>query len=183
MLRSTAPAPPRVDHAAATAFSPTLLDVFVSHRSQLRRVARDILGSPESADDVIQDACVKALAAIGDGVTDPVAYAFRMVRNMAFDGCRRAAFESRLFDTEDAAAAVEAPSGSPERVAIDRQQLRLVLRALAALPERTRRVVELCRLDGHSQREIADRLQVSPTMVHLLLRDAIERCRAALGAA
>jgi RNA polymerase sigma factor (sigma-70 family) len=161
--------------------SPSLLDVFVTHRASLRRVAQGILGSPDHADDLLQDACLKLVAADADGVLDPLAYAFRMVRNMAFDACRRATLESRLFDDEDAGAAVEAPGGSPERVAIDRQQLQLVMRVLAELPERTRRVVEWCRLDGRSQREIAERLQLSPTMVHFLLRDATERCRAAVG--
>ena len=159
---------------------PSLLDVFVTHRTPLRRVAQGILGNRENADDLLQDACLKLVTADTGGVLDPLAYAFRMVRNMAFDACRRAALETRLFDDEDAGAAVEAPGDSPERVAIDRQQLKLVMRVLAELPDRTRRIVEWCRLDGHTQREIAERLELSPTMVHFLLRDATERCRAAV---
>lgn len=160
----------------------SLLDVFVTHRTALRRVAQGVLGTPEQADDLLQDACLKLVASPAEGVLDPVAYAFRMVRNMALDVRRRAALESRLFDDEAAGAGAEASGDSPERVAIDRQQLRLVMRVLAGLPERTRRVVEWCRLDGQPQREIAERLALSPSMIHLLLRDATERCRAVLGA-
>jgi RNA polymerase sigma factor (sigma-70 family) len=160
-----------------------LLDVFVHHRTSLRRVALGILGNPARADDLVQDACLKAVAAHADGVTDPVRYAFRMVRNMAFDACRRTVREARLFDDEAAGATVAAHGGSPERVAIERQQLQLVAAVLGRLPERTRRVVEWCRLEGRSQREIAARLDVSPAMVNLLLRDAVERCRAALARA
>jgi RNA polymerase sigma factor (sigma-70 family) len=160
-----------------------LLDVFVHHRTSLRRVALGILGNPEGADDLLQDACLKAVATNADGVADPVRYAFRMVRNMAFDACRRAMLESRLFDDAEAGESVAAPGGSPERVAIERQQLKLVLAVLGRLPERTRRVVEWCRLEGRSQREIAAHLEVSPAMVNLLLRDALERCRAALARA
>ena len=61
-----------------------------------------------------------------------------------------------------------------------RQDLRLVADALSTLPERTRRAFELHRLDGLTQRAIADELGVSITLVNFMIRDALTRCAEAL---
>ncbi|MFC6978486.1 sigma factor-like helix-turn-helix DNA-binding protein [Microbulbifer taiwanensis] len=61
--------------------------------------------------------------------------------------------------------------------------MNLVARALGELPERTRRVFELYRMGGHTQREIAKMLGVSPTLVNFMIRDALNHCRSALESA
>lgn len=157
-----------------------LIDVFVTHRAQLKRAAHDILGHHESAEDLLHDACVKALGMADERLLEPVAYAFRMIRNMAIDRYRRGGLEMRLFADEDAGGQVPDERDTPESIAIKRQQLGTVHRVLAALPERTRSVFEMHRLDGCTQREIAERIGVSPPMVHFMLRDVVERCREAL---
>lgn len=161
--------------------STALVDVFITHRALLKRAAQEVLGNAACAEDLVHDACLKALATAPHDVLEPLPYALRMVRNMAIDRYRRAALEGRIFDSDNDALAAPA-TGTPERAAIERQQLRRVAGVLASLPERTRRVFEMCRLEGHSQRDIAESFGISPTMVHLLLRDAVERCRAACGA-
>jgi len=180
MLYSTASAPRPDDAHAPSIGTASLVDVFINRRAQLRHLAKAILGNAESADDLVQDACMRAITTAVGHVADPVAYAFGMVRNMAFDVCRRSALESRLFQDDADTEFIEAATGTPERVAMDRQHLHAVMRVLADLPERTRHVVEMCRIDGHSQRDIAQRLNVSPTFVHFLVRDAVARCRAAI---
>jgi RNA polymerase sigma-70 factor (ECF subfamily) len=162
-----------------TALSATrdLVAVFTTHRTLLKRAAQEILGNAACAEDLVHDACLKALACETHNALEPLPYALRMVRNMAIDRYRRAVLEGRIFDHDDDVLAVSAGTGSPERVAIDRQLLRRVARELAALPERTRRVFEMCRLEGRSQREIADMFDISPTMVHFLLREALDRWR------
>jgi RNA polymerase sigma factor (sigma-70 family) len=156
-----------------------LVAVFTTHRTRLKRAAQDILGNAACAEDLVHDACLKALACETQHALEPLPYALRMVRNMAIDRYRRAMLEGRIFDHNDDALALAPGTNSPEGAAIDRQLLQSVARVLAALPERTRRVFELCRLEGRSQREIAEMFDISPTMVHLLLRDALDRCRAA----
>ena len=60
------------------------------------------------------------------------------------------------------------------------QALRIVMAALQELPERTRHAFELHRLEGVSQRDIAERLKVSPTLVNFMVRDAHNHCRSKL---
>lgn len=158
-----------------------LADIFVSHRSQLCQAAAKILGSRERAEDVVQDAYLKIMEA--DTVfivTQPVAYIFRVVRNLAIDHYRRAALESNVFALEEEGHHVLTHTELPETISINRQQLDLVAIALDQLPERTRKVFELYRMNGLTQREIAKALDVSPTLVNFMIRDALEHCRKAL---
>src|SRR5690606_20159240 len=71
-----------------------LSELFMAHRSQLRWTALKILGNPERAEDVIQDAYLKVseATAVFD-VKQPLAYLFQMVRNLAIDHHRRISLE------------------------------------------------------------------------------------------
>jgi RNA polymerase sigma-70 factor (ECF subfamily) len=160
--------------------------VFVTHRMRLKQTAHRILGDAHVAEDLVHDACVKvlegALQGAGDaGVREPLSFAVRMVRNLAIDRHRRGALESRLFDTVDDEASFAAPHlGTPEAEAMGRQELALVAEALAQLPERVRRVFELYRIEGLTQREIGDQLGISAATVNSLIREALDHCRARL---
>ncbi|MEW6705675.1 MAG: sigma-70 family RNA polymerase sigma factor [Pseudomonadota bacterium] len=157
--------------------------VFAMHRAQLQRTAHRILGDKSVAEDVVHDAYLRAVdGARGEAaVQQPLSYAHRMVRNLAIDHHRRGALESRLFEPEEGAAEVAAPAArTPEALAIDRQQLTLVARALAELPERTRRVFDLYRFEGRTQREIGALLGLSAATVNQLIRQVLDHCRQAL---
>lgn len=161
-----------------------LEDVFTQHRAQLKHAAHRILGDAHGAEDLVHDAYLKALEAAVHAqavVKQPLSYACRVVRNLAIDQYRRGAFESQLFEPEDSGANVAAPAAcTPEAVAAGRQELTLVEGALAELPERSQRVFELYRLEGLTQREIGVLLGISATTVNSLIRDVLDRCRAAL---
>lgn len=158
-----------------------LEDIFVGQRQQLCQVAARILGSRDRAEDVVQDAYLKVMEAKATfSIRQPAAYVFRIVRNLAIDHYRRSSLESDVFTVEEAGQGVPSPAGTPETVSIGRQELGLVARALEELPERTRRVFELYRVNGHTQREIAKMFDVSPTLVNFMIRDALNHCRSAL---
>lgn len=160
--------------------------VFVTHRTRLRQTAHRILGDAQVAEDLVHDACVKALegalaGASDEPVREPVSFAVRMVRNLAIDRYRRGALESRLFDTADEGESVASPHlGTPEAQAIGRQELALVTQALSQLPERMRRIFELYRLEGMTQREIGELFGISAATVNGLIREALDHCRASL---
>lgn len=158
-----------------------LRGLFIAHRSQLRQAAMKIIGTSEQADDVVQDAYLKVVEMAAEfDVKQPLAYLFQLVRNLAIDRHRRTVLESRFFASEEEGLHVPATAGTPEAVAVNMQQLRLVADALAKLPERTRRAFELYRIGGHTQREVADQLGVSTTLVNFMIRDALTFCRAAI---
>ena len=161
-----------------------LCEIFVAHRSQLNWAALKILGNSERAEDVVQDAYLKVseAASLLD-IKQPLAYMFQMVRNLAIDHHRRASLEMHLFETDDEALHIPSHTGIPEAIAISRQHLKLVANAIAELPERTRRAFELHRLEGQTHRAIAEELEISTSLVNILIHQAIDHCRAVLRSA
>lgn len=155
--------------------------VFAEHRPQLLRAAFKVLGNMQWAQDVVQDSYLK-LTEAGDmfELRQPLAYLFQIVRNLAIDAHRRSALESRVFVGEEDGIAIPASSGTPESLAVSRQDLRIVAEALATLPERTRNAFELHRLGGLTQREVGEQLGVSITLVNFMIRDAMTHCAKAL---
>ncbi|ASI68656.1 RNA polymerase subunit sigma-70 [Diaphorobacter nitroreducens] len=153
-----------------------LKEVFVAHRAQLRRIAQKIVGTPEIADEVTQDAYLKLVeGACARNVDKPYCYCCQVVRNLALDHCRRQAVEStyRIY-TEDGELPQVAGGCVPERCLHERQVLDAIDAVLGTLPPRTRHAFELYRLGGLTQRDIAQQLGCSATLVNFMLRDATQ---------
>ena len=158
-----------------------LIDLFLARRPRLVQLAHRIIGCQCLAEDVVQETMLKICENGLEGdVKSPTAYLFRMVRNLAIDCARRRAREMRLGDPEEGAPELVAPCPCPETTMARCQALRIVMAALQELPERTRHAFELHRIEGVSQRDIASRLQVSPTLVNFMVRDAHNHCRSRL---
>lgn len=159
-------------------------DVFTEHRSQLKSAAHRVLGDAHSAEDLVHDAYLRAFEAAAHAqaaIKQPLAYAYRMVRNLAIDHYRRGTLESELFEPQDSGVHVAGPTAcTPEAMAASRQELTRVEGALAELPERAQRVFELYLLEGRTQREIGALLGISTATVNALIQDTLNRCRAAL---
>ena len=161
------------------------LDLFLAHRSALIDYAHPIVGCRTRAEDVVQEAYLRFAAATDrqraadDRILQPVGYLYRIVRNLAVDWARRLAQEDRPPSVVMEQVASAAPS--PEQAALDRDQLRIVVAALAELPPRTRQVFELHRLQGETFPAIARRLGISVGLAHRLVKDALTHCAERLG--
>ena len=139
--------------------------LFIANQVQLRRAAYKILGDWERSEDVVQDAYIKiSEMPATQKVRQPLAYLFRIVRNLAIG-------------TDEEGLHIPALTGTPETTAINRQHLDLVVEALAKLPERTKRVFELYRVEGYTHRMIADELDISTSLANILIREATSQCR------
>ncbi len=146
---------------------------FIEHRGRLHEAARRIVGTRDLAEDVLQSAYLRITDAPGEWIIrQPLNYCFQIVRHVAIDYSRRRTLESQFFAAEVEGHGVPAPQLSPERTAMAREFLTQVGAALARLPARTQRAFVLHRLDGLTQRAIADELGVSPTLVNFMIRDA-----------
>lgn len=117
-------------------------------------------------DDVIQESysILAALESV-DGIRYPRAYLFQVARSIITRHVRRArivpihAVEDleRLYPPDDEA--------SPEQRAIDRDELRRLASAIAAMPPKTQQAFILRRVNGLSQREVAARMRISENTV------------------
>ncbi|WP_242112040.1 RNA polymerase sigma factor [Luteimonas aquatica] len=93
------------------------------------------------------------------------AFAFRALRNLLINQVRRARVVSMesIADLDALSAAVDVLT--PEREATAREELRRLKAGLERLPPRCRKVVMLRRIEGLSQREVAERLGVKVSTV------------------
>ncbi len=152
----------------------------VPHEAGVRRWLIASGTSPDDADDLIQDAYCR-LGELGsvDHIAVPRAYFLMIVRNLRREGYRRQ--KVIRFDalTETLSSSIMDERGDPERVADARRELARVSSVLAALPARCREIFRLRRMEGLSQREIANRMGVSEGVVE---NDAAKAVRHLLSA-
>lgn len=117
-------------------------------------------------EDVIQEAyTILAELENVEAILYPRAYLFQVARSVITRHVRRA----RIVDihaVEDLER-LEHPdeAASPERRAIDRDELRQLAHAIAAMPPKTREAFVLRRVNGLPQREIAARMRISENTV------------------
>lgn len=117
-------------------------------------------------DDIIQEAyAILADLDRVDGIAFPRAYLFQVARSVVSRQLRRARVVPihAIEDVTQLEHADDQPS--PERVAIDRDELGRLARAIAAMPNKTQQAFVLRRVDGLSQREIAARMAISENTV------------------
>lgn len=155
--------------------------LFVQHRGALVDYATGIVGSRAQAEDVVQEAWLRFDdAAKTRFVNEPLSYLYRIVRNLALDGRRRMARESKVLTGDDldraAANSIDQPS-TPEAIALHRNQLDAMMTALAELPERHRIAFEMHRVAGCTLREIAVTLDVSVSQAQVLVIEALQHCK------
>lgn len=141
----------------------------------LGRTAWLLTGDVHQASELVQLALVRTYVAWPRArATDPLAYARRVLANARIDTWRRRRREV-LRDPADLPTV-----GTPghEAAAVQRDEL---VRALAVLPPRQRRVVVLRYLAGLSEREVADDLGVTVGTVKAQASRGLHRLRGELG--
>jgi len=152
----------------------TLTDLLIRERPALLRRVQRILGSDGSAEDVIQAIWFKARGVDAGGTIDnPRAYLYRLATNLATDQGRERSRQTRLLADHYLWGPDEVLSTEEQAMAQD--ELQRVLAAADHLPEPTRTIFRLNRLQGLTQAEIARRRGVSVTTVENHVRAALQR--------
>ena len=121
-------------------------------RPKLHRYCARMTGSAVDGEDIIQDAMIKAFAALPDvGVVDnPAGWLFRIAHNSALDFLRHRA-RGPAMQNEEALDKIAAPDSSHQ----DAEVAAVTLRTFMRLPALQRSAVILKDVLGHSLEEIA----------------------------
>jgi RNA polymerase sigma-70 factor (ECF subfamily) len=133
-------------------------EVVLPHLAQAHRLARWITGSATDADDVVQEASLRAFRAIGSfGGANARAWVLTIVRNTASTWLtkNRAGPVALAGDMPASVPEAEADPDTPEAVLLRQADAEAVRRAVAALPEPFREVIVLREMDELDYREIA----------------------------
>ena len=133
------------------------------HVDDAYALARWLSGDPADAEDIVQDAALRALNALETAnVEQPRAWFLRIVRNTALTWMAKNRSKSLAFaGGADDLAAIEAidfaaEDGSPEAILIAAEDGERVRQAIAALPPPLREALVLREINGLAYREIAE---------------------------
>ncbi|MGN8244798.1 SigE family RNA polymerase sigma factor [Cellulomonas soli] len=137
----------------------------------LARTAWLLCGDTHQAEELVQQALMRTYLAWGSAREgDPLAYARRTLANLRIDTWRRRRREVLM----DPADVPERASASDADRLAERDRL---VRALATLSPRQRRVVVLRHFEGRSEREVAEDLGVSVGTVKSTASRSLSRLR------
>ena len=157
-------------------------ELIARHRSSALRVATVVLGTATGADDVVQDADVRAWRARTS--IDPArgfrSWYLRVVANAARNG-RRARWRRAALELRDAQRSPVVAGPDPAERAVADDERRVVLAALNRLGRDDRLVIALRHFEQLGEAEMADVLGCPPGTVKSRLSRAMDRLRRQLG--
>lgn len=162
--------------------------LFDLHRPELLRFLCARCGSREEAEDLIQDLWIK-LANLATGpIANGRAYLFRMANNLVLDQRRtrhRAMARDRNWLDAEGGGAIAPedrldPSEPADETIARNQESALLERAISELPPGAQRALRLYRLEGHSQAQIAEIMDISRSGVEKHLAVAMKHLRNSL---
>ena len=156
----------------------------LAHLDAAYNLARWLVGSPEDAEDVMQEACLRALRFF-DGFRggDARAWLLKIVRNTSYTWVRKNRPMALSEEFDETIHSGEQTVANIEGELLSRAQGQQVRTALETLPVAFREVLVLREIEGLSYREIADVTGVPMGTVMSSLSRARHRLRAELGAA
>jgi RNA polymerase sigma-70 factor (ECF subfamily) len=137
-------------------------ETVLPHLDDAYGLARWLTGSGADAEDVVQDACIRALASMDTAAIEkPRAWVLAIVRNTAFTWMAKnrpknvvLTDDAQLLE-EAAASDFSAASANPEEAVIAAADEAALEAAILALPPAFREVVVMRDVNGLSYREIA----------------------------
>ena len=136
--------------------------------------------STEDAADLAQDTFVRLSAVDLGQIRKPASFLFTTALNLLRDRARSSQVRNEAFSMPAEEAQLVCPAPHAERILDGEQRLRALEEALWELSPKCRAVFVLFHFDEMSQREIADRLRISVSMVEKYVKQAVTHCEARL---
>lgn len=131
-------------------------ELVLPHLDAAYNLARWLTRDTHDAEDVVQDACVRALKYVGSlHGNEGRAWFLTIVRNAFYDWLGRNRPAEVVHDDGAIDAAVDPAAADPQHTAIRNAELRVLADAVAALPLQYREVLVLRELEELSYKEIA----------------------------
>ncbi|AUW57714.1 RNA polymerase subunit sigma-70 [Sphingobium sp. SCG-1] len=165
-----------------------LSKVYHIHRPALLRLLAARTGTQGDAEDLLQELWIKVQCNPPVVVEHARAYLFRMAHNLATDRLRtrqrRMTRERRWSDeATDFATSIDEQTDrakSAEQILLDREEVAILASAIANLPEGSRRVFHMHKIEGSSHAEVASRLGITRSGVEKHIAAAMKNLKRAL---
>jgi RNA polymerase sigma-70 factor (ECF subfamily) len=173
-----APAPPCVvadDHARWFA------EEVHAHEGQLKAYLRCSFSNVRDVDDVVQESYVRMWKRqMAKPIEQAKAFLFAVARNVALGTLRREKRSPIVAVTDFAASGIIEEGRDAAEALCSTEEVELLFAAIAHLSARTREIYLLKKFEGLAQKEIAEKLGISPHTVESHITRANKRCYAFL---
>jgi RNA polymerase sigma-70 factor (ECF subfamily) len=158
--------------------------VVLPHLDAAYNLARWLIRSPADAEDVVQEACLRALRFF-DGFRggDSRAWLLKIVRNTCYSWVKKNRPTEFSDEFDETVHSAETPREDAEARLVSRAESDRVRTALGTLPVAFREILVLREIEGLSYREICDVTGVPMGTVMSSLSRARQRLREQLGTA
>ncbi len=130
------------------------------HLDAAYTLARYLTRDPDSARDVVQDACLRAVRHFpgfrGDDVASARAWLLTIVRNTAYSARRRHGPVERATEFDETVHSDAVAEEHPETALLRKGEQESLQQALDRLPEELREMIVLREVEGLSYKEMSD---------------------------
>lgn len=151
-------------------------DEVAPHEESLRAYLRVSAPTPADIDDLVQESFLRLIRLHESStVRCPRALLFAIARNAIRDAYRRGRLRNHVPITENEARGVLDHAVDVVDQVTRRQEQALLAEALRELPDRTREILLLRKIQGLSQKEISARLSISINTVESTLSRGLRR--------
>lgn len=153
------------------------VDEVLPHEADLRRWLGARFPSVGDVDDIIQEALSRLLRAHQSGpVANPRAFLFVVARNFALNQLRRLGRDHPGGTDDIDPLSVVDTVNSPLESMVQHEELHHLTEAIQSLPARCRQVLTLRKIYGFSQKEVAERLEISVNTVEVQSVIGLRKC-------
>jgi RNA polymerase sigma-70 factor (ECF subfamily) len=159
----------------------TILETYLQNEMALKRFLRRFIKSREGIDDLAQEAFLRAFAAESErSIISPKAFLFKVAKNLALNELAKQSSVTiePLGDSEGQDVLEDSSQAAVDDAVDGRERIRVLARAVAALPPQCAKVFILRKMQGLSQKEIAARLNISVRTVENHVALGLVRCKA-----
>lgn len=150
--------------------------MFVASQKGIARFVSRIV-PPREIEDIVQETYVRICQVENkSNIVEPQAYLYKTAKNLALDYVKRS--EVKLVDSNEQAEHLSADSSvdSVFQEVSSNETFSQFCEAVRLLPVQCRKVFVLKRIYGYSQKDIATKLDISPSTVEKHVALGIKRC-------
>lgn len=163
-----------------------ITSTFIEHNKFMKKFLARFLPCEQDIEDVVQEVYIRAVKAEderhsqGKSIDQPKAFLFTIAKNLALNELNRKSRQSTQYIEECMPNVIEPHGESLESEHNAELSLGVYCEAVAALPEKCRKVYLLRKVHGLPHKEIAKQMNISLSSVEKYLKMGIVSCRAAM---
>ncbi len=155
------------------------LDIILSFKDKMFRLARRITGSYEDAKDIVQESLIRLwkMADKIDKYANPEALAITITKNLSLDWIKSKNNRINKMQIEEYENVLVSKEFSPEKSIEINQLHEMILKLIDSLPAQQKIIFQLRDIEGLTNKEIAEILKVNENIVKINLSRARKKIR------